>query len=276
MENSCREKYKPSPKKWILASSYPEFRRNSALIPANAGLFHYAGNNPVRYIDPTGRDDLYYDENGNYLKSVKTKFTNVYLTKNNCNTLIGSQSYFDLITAALYGEGTENLDEMQAIGDAIMNRVEFMGTCARVEIMAKDQVNGYNETSKAVTSNGRTSNENSKLNTARNAAITTILGTSRGKSNGAYYWDGDDITYNSHRYWGIHYTVPSHDIYGTGDTTGGPYQNYNRDENNRPTTLRGTTNYILDSTAAFGGTIFWKKSDEYIRIMQEKEFTRWN
>ena len=44
----------------------------------NLHLHHYAGNNPVKYIDPTGRDDLYYDVNGQYLNTVASETTDVH------------------------------------------------------------------------------------------------------------------------------------------------------------------------------------------------------
>lgn len=169
-------------------------------------------------VDSSG---VYYDMNGNFIKTEGSENELVYVKNNEEGSkYVALLKDFEMMTAALYGEGTENLDEMQAIGDVIMNRAEILGTDMVTEITAYGQVNGYNSSSQSKTVEGRNSNENSKLVMARQSALTTILGISRGKSNGAYFWDGADIKTNTHNRWGIHYTNSSHDIHNTGDTKG--------------------------------------------------------
>jgi len=244
----------------------------------NLNVYHYAGYsqrsfelyNPVKYVDPTGCDDLYYDENGNYLTTANSETSNIYMTKDQVNTLVGTQSDFEKMTAALYGEATNDLDEMQAIGDVIMNRAEYANTSANTEIEKDGQVNGYNASSRKTVTDNRLLNSDSKLNNARNAAMSTILGTSRGKSNGAYYWDGKDIQTNKHRTkWGIHYTNSAHDIYGTGDSKVGPFQAYWYPSGAK---CGAPWDHKLDSTAAYGGTIFWKLNPHYQNVTGSKAY----
>lgn len=87
---------------------------------------------------------------------------------------------------------------------------------------------------------------NDGMRLAIKGAINAIL-EKTDYSNGAYFWDGSDVTTNFKYRKGIDYTSPSHDIYAGGDhAINKPYQ------------------YTFETTAAWGGTVFSKYTSAFV------------
>ena len=95
-------------------------------------------------------------------------------------------------------------------------------------------------------------------------------------SRGAFFWDGADFksNYKTHpkvNEGGIHFTDPSHNIYGI-QSNDVPGENWKRDAKGKPTTLRGKWKYKFESTVAYGGTIFWKYNADFLKGSGNKAY----
>ena len=55
MTSAEKKNYRASSKSWLAAVKSIEKRKTPALAPTNCDLYHYAGNNPVKYTDPDGK-----------------------------------------------------------------------------------------------------------------------------------------------------------------------------------------------------------------------------
>ena len=56
MTSAEKKNYQSSSRNWLSAVKFAETRRIRLAAPANCDLYHYAGNNPVKYTDPDGRE----------------------------------------------------------------------------------------------------------------------------------------------------------------------------------------------------------------------------
>jgi hypothetical protein len=118
-------------------------------------------------------------------------------------------------------------------------------------------------------------NKDTGMSAAARGAVNALLDLPVDYSNGAYFWDGADIKTNYRHHpkvlGGIHITDPKHNSYGIQDKEV-PDENWWLNAKGKPTRSRGKWRYKYDSTAGWGGTIFWKYNDEFIKATANKVY----
>ncbi len=192
------------------------------------------------------------------------------------------------LAAMVYGEaGTKiNADEMSAIASVLINQRDARGY-DNMEDFA------YGEPSFSfVVSDGnqryqkfkKSSDEAILNNTAMCQAVAAAQNALAGGpdlSNGAYFWDGADIKTNYNHHFkvkkGIKFTDPSHNIYNIPDHLVPHIKyKYTRKMVNGKLVVTKTVlwryDYVFQSTAGYGGTIFWKFNPDYVKYTHSKEY----
>jgi hypothetical protein len=188
-----------------------------------------------------------------------------------------------LLAAVVYGEAStqNNYFEMAAIANVIVRQSK-----ARNATLSKLLGPHSTFAFAASDSNHRTAafRKAAKLQGASDPAMTFALMAAanaiRGGtdySNGAYFWDGADLKSNYMHHpkvkQGIKFTNPKHNIYGIQETSvnvtifwqipakGGGTVNGKE---------RGSYTYVYESTTAFGGTVFWKYGNDFLKATGNK------
>jgi ribosomal protein L27 len=113
------------------------------------------------------------------------------------------------------------------------------------------------------------------------AAAKNALSGGPDLSNGAYFWDGADIKSNYKNHFkvgqGIHFADTAHNIYAIKESkflvvkTKTVVEKKNGKVVKKTETEEGRYDYVYESTAAFGGTIFWKFNPAYTKLNRAKE-----
>lgn len=113
------------------------------------------------------------------------------------------------------------------------------------------------------------------------AAAENALADGPDKSNGAWFWDGADIKSNYKKHFkvkvGILFTDPAHNIYDIEDSAKLviKYKVTKKKVNGKIETSKEEVyryDHVYESTAAYGGTIFWKQSADYLKYTKAKEY----
>lgn len=194
-----------------------------------------------------------------------------------------------MLAAMAYGEGStaDDMQEIYALASVLRRQQLARGYASIKEFGTKDKSFSF------VTSDG---NERyNKLMKATEVQISKSPGMSIALkaaenalsggvdySNGAFFWDGTDIKTNYSKHFkvkhGIKFTDPAHNIYDLKETTIQTislYKTTKKKVNGKVVTERtlvDSADHVYESTAAHGGTIFWKQSPHYLNVTKSKDW----
>lgn len=193
------------------------------------------------------------------------------------------------LAAMAYGEASSKnvADEMKALASVLVRQRNARGYKDIPTFAASDPTfsfvvsDGNARYKKLMDASESAIAKDSGMTAAVEAAKNALAG-GPDLSNGAYFWDGADIKTNYAGHFkvrhGIRFTDPIHNIYGIGDSTKLVVLKKMVVKKAKGTVVSkeeielGRYDHIYQSTAAHGGTIFWKHNPEYMQVTRAKEY----
>lgn len=195
-----------------------------------------------------------------------------------------------ILAAMTYGEASTKdvAEEMGAIARVLIRQRNargyadmstFVTSDKTFSFVVKDGSERYKKLTKA--SEAEIAND-AGMSTALNAAKQALADEGTDFSNGAYFWDGADIKTNYKNHFkvkhGIRFSDPAHNIYDIQESTKLVIINKTIVKKKKGKVISSETvevaryDHIYVSTAAYGGTIFWKHNPDYMKATGAKEY----
>jgi hypothetical protein len=180
-----------------------------------------------------------------------------------------------LLAAVAYGEASERnvYEELAGIANVLARQRQARKFTSMAQFMERDKSFAYAASdgnvrySQFIKASPEARAKNAGMAAALMAARNALSARGEDYSNGAYFWDGRDLAKNPNhekRKQGLKFTLTTHDIFGIGDQLRkSPVIRY-WIHNGKPTRERGRYQWVYESTAAWGDTIFWRLNPAYL------------
>lgn len=193
-----------------------------------------------------------------------------------------------MLAAMAYGEASSANDEKEiyALASVLERQREARGYATIKDLGTQDRTFSFvtSDGNKRYTAFQKATDAQAQNDAGMKIAIAAAKNAKAGGvdySNGAYFWDGADIKSNYAKHFkvrkGIKIMDPAHNIYNIKDSTNLVILNklVKKKVGGKIVTEKvevGRYDHIYESTAASGGTIFWKQSDDYLNVTKAKPY----